>query len=61
VGCAAGGELPQWCSTKDVILEMLLCRDVKGGVNRIIEYYGPGLEQGSAGKKPCLLQSRAIG
>lgn len=36
-------ELPQWCSAKDVILEMLRRHDVKGGVNRIIEYYGPGL------------------
>jgi aconitate hydratase len=37
------GELPEWCSAKDVILEMLRRHDVKGGVNRIIEYYGPGL------------------
>jgi hypothetical protein len=32
------GELPQWCSAKDVIREMLRRHDVKGGVNRIIEY-----------------------
>jgi aconitate hydratase len=37
------GELPEWCSAKDVILEMLRRHDVKGAVNRIIEYYGPGL------------------
>src|ERR1700726_4549336 len=37
------GELPEWCSAKDVILEMLRRHDVKGGVNRIIEYHGPGL------------------
>jgi aconitate hydratase len=36
------GELPEGCSAKDVILEMLQRRDVKVGVNRIIEYYGPG-------------------
>lgn len=36
-------ELPEWCSAKDVILEMLRRHDVKGGVNRIIEYHGPGL------------------
>ena len=42
------GELPQWCSAKDVILEMLRRHDVKGGVNRIIEYYGPGLRTLSA-------------
>ncbi|OBK38349.1 aconitate hydratase [Mycobacterium sp. 1245111.1] len=43
-GVRLEGELPQWCSAKDVILEMLRRHDVKGGVNRIIEYYGPGLE-----------------
>ncbi|ORW09330.1 aconitate hydratase [Mycobacterium kyorinense] len=43
-GIRLEGELPQWCSAKDVILEMLRRHDVKGGVNRIIEYYGPGLE-----------------
>jgi aconitate hydratase, putative, Aquifex type len=37
------GELPPWVSAKDVILEMLRRHDVKGGVGRIIEYYGPGL------------------
>ncbi|MFW6083724.1 MAG: aconitate hydratase, partial [Gemmatimonadota bacterium] len=35
-------------SAKDVILEMLRRHDVDGGVNRIIEYYGPGLETLSA-------------
>ena len=43
-GVKLEGELPQWCSAKDVILEMLRRHDVKGGVNRIIEYYGPGLD-----------------
>lgn len=43
-GVRLEGELPQWCSAKDVILEMLRRHDVKGGVNRIIEYYGPGLQ-----------------
>jgi aconitate hydratase len=42
-GVRLEGELPQWCSAKDVILEMLRRHDVKGGVNRIIEYHGPGL------------------
>ncbi|MGV9797555.1 aconitate hydratase [Mycobacterium sp. NPDC003449] len=42
-GICLEGELPQWCSAKDVILEMLRRHDVKGGVNRIMEYYGPGL------------------
>jgi len=47
-GVRLEGELPDWCSAKDVILEMLRRYDVKGGVNRIIEYYGPGLEHLSA-------------
>jgi len=37
------GQLPPWTSAKDVILEMLRRHGVKGGVDRIIEYYGPGL------------------
>jgi predicted aconitate hydratase len=37
------GELPDWVSAKDVILEMLRRHGVSGGVGRIIEYYGPGL------------------
>ncbi|WP_225443223.1 aconitate hydratase [Lolliginicoccus lacisalsi] len=43
-GVELTGELPPWCSAKDVILEMLRRHSVKGGVGRIIEYYGPGLE-----------------
>jgi aconitate hydratase len=42
-GVRLDGELPEWCSAKDVILEMLRRHGVKGGVNRVIEYYGPGL------------------
>lgn len=36
--------LPPWVSAKDVILEMLRRHGVKGGVNRVIEYHGPGVE-----------------
>lgn len=43
-GVKLTGELPDWVSAKDVILEMLHRHDVDGGVNRIIEYYGPGLD-----------------
>lgn len=42
-GVELTGELPAWVSAKDVILEMLRRHGVKGGVNRIIEYHGPGL------------------
>ena len=36
------GELPDWVSAKDVILEMLRRHDVTGGLGRIIEYHGSG-------------------
>jgi aconitate hydratase len=47
-GVELTGELPDWVSAKDVILEMLRRHGVDGGSGRIIEYYGPGLEQLSA-------------
>jgi len=47
-GVRVTGELPVWVSAKDVILEMLRRHDVKGGVGRVIEYYGPGLQNLSA-------------
>jgi aconitate hydratase len=42
------GELPDWVSAKDVVLEMLRRHGVEGGLGRIIEYYGPGLKALSA-------------
>lgn len=42
-GVELTGTLPQWCSAKDVILELLRRHGVKGGLNRIIEYHGSGL------------------
>ena len=47
-GVKLTGELPDWVSAKDIILEMLRRHDVDGGVGKIIEYYGPGLKQLSA-------------
>ncbi|TFJ94453.1 aconitate hydratase [Lentibacillus salicampi] len=44
MGVKLTGKLPDWVSAKDVILEMLRRHDVKGGVGKIIEYYGPGLD-----------------
>lgn len=38
------GELPEWATAKDVILEMLRELSVKGGVGKIFEYTGPGVE-----------------
>jgi aconitate hydratase len=34
--------LKPWASAKDIILEVLRRLTVKGGVGRIMEYYGPG-------------------
>ncbi|WP_052669763.1 aconitate hydratase [Nitriliruptor alkaliphilus] len=42
------GELHDWVSAKDVILELLRRHDVDGGVGRIIEYHGPGVANLSA-------------
>jgi aconitate hydratase len=43
LGVKLVGQLPDWVSAKDVVLEMLRRHDVKGGVGKIVEYYGPGL------------------
>lgn len=48
MGIKLTGKLPDWVSAKDVVLEMLRRHDVKGGVGKIIEYYGPGLDSLSA-------------
>jgi aconitate hydratase len=43
LGVKLTGALPAWVSAKDVILEMLRRLSVKGGVGRIVEYFGPGV------------------
>ncbi len=43
MGVKLTGKLPDWVSGKDVILEMLRRHSVKGGVDKVIEYYGPGV------------------
>ncbi|UCF92748.1 MAG: aconitate hydratase [Desulfobacterales bacterium] len=47
-GVKLTGKLPEWVSAKDVILEMLRRHGVDGGVGKIVEYYGPGLQDLSA-------------
>lgn len=42
-GIRLTGEPPPWVSAKDVILEMLRRHGVQGGINRVLEYHGPGL------------------
>ncbi|MBS0629093.1 MAG: aconitate hydratase [Verrucomicrobia bacterium] len=48
MGVKLTGKLPDWVSAKDVILEMLRRYDVDGGIGKVIEYYGPGLDSLSA-------------
>lgn len=45
MGIKLTGKLPEWVSAKDIILEMLRRHDVDGGVGKVIEYYGPGLDE----------------
>jgi aconitate hydratase len=44
VGIRLIGSLPDWVSAKDVILEVLRRIDVKGGVGKVLEYFGPGVK-----------------
>ncbi|MFA7061562.1 MAG: aconitate hydratase [Pedobacter sp.] len=48
MGVKLTGTLPDWVSGKDVILEMLRRHTVKGGIGKVIEYYGPGVGNLSA-------------
>jgi aconitate hydratase len=44
IGVKLAGKLPDYVSAKDVILEVLRRIGVKGGVNKILEYFGPGVK-----------------
>jgi len=44
LGVELTGALRPWASAKDVILYILKELTVKGGVGKIIEYYGPGIK-----------------
>lgn len=44
VGIKLDGKLSDWVSAKDVILEVLRRIDVKGGVGKVLEYFGPGVK-----------------
>ncbi|HYZ04496.1 MAG TPA: aconitate hydratase [Rubrobacter sp.] len=43
VGVELTGTLSDWVTPKDVILELLRRRGVRGGLGRIFEFYGPGV------------------
>ena len=42
IGVRLTGELKGWTSPKDVILRLCGILTVKGGTNRVVEYFGPG-------------------
>ncbi len=42
IGVRLTGEMTGWTAPKDVILKVLGILTVKGGTNRIVEYFGPG-------------------
>jgi aconitate hydratase len=44
VGVELTGKLSDWVTPKDVILELLRRRGVRGGLGRIFEFYGDGVE-----------------
>ena len=43
LGVALTGSLNPWVTAKDVILDILRRLTVKGGVGKIVEYFGPGV------------------
>src|SRR3712207_4481448 len=43
VGVELTGDLSEWVTPKDVILELLRRRGVRGGLGRVFEFYGPGV------------------
>ncbi|MEW6219239.1 MAG: aconitate hydratase [Thermodesulfobacteriota bacterium] len=43
LGVYLTGQLPDWVSARDLVLELLRRLTVKGGVGRVIEYWGPGV------------------
>ena len=48
IGVRLTGKLNGWASPKDVILYLCGLLTVKGGTNKIVEYFGPGAETISA-------------
>ncbi len=43
IGVRLVGQLGDWVSAKDIILEVLRRLTVRGGVGRLVEYFGPGV------------------
>jgi len=45
LGIKLTGQLQKWVAAKDIILELLRRLGVKGGVGKILEYYGEGIKK----------------
>ncbi|MDI3316483.1 MAG: aconitate hydratase [Bacillota bacterium] len=54
IGVRLTGRLEGWAAPKDVILKLLGILTVKGGTNRIVEYFGPGARSISATGKATI-------
>jgi len=54
VGVHLTGKLSGWTAPKDVIIYLCTLLTVKGGTNKIIEYFGPGAESISATGKATI-------
>ncbi len=54
VGVKLTGKLNGWTAPKDIILKVCELLTVKGGTNKIIEYFGPGCESISATGKATI-------
>jgi aconitate hydratase len=44
IGVELTGSLPDWCSAKDVCLELLRRLTVSGGRGKVLEFHGPGVK-----------------
>jgi aconitate hydratase len=51
LGVRLTGSLPDWVTARDVILELLRRRDVRGCIGMVIEFFGPGVKSLSAGDR----------
>ncbi|MBN2229445.1 MAG: aconitate hydratase [Candidatus Thorarchaeota archaeon] len=45
IGVHLSGKMPEYVSAKDIVLEVLRRLGVKGGVDKILEYFGPGIKE----------------
>ena len=60
IGVKLTGGMSGWTAPKDVILKLCGLLTVKGGTNKIVEYFGPGVESiNLTGRGTIVLRSRA--